>query len=107
MKKKKNWLLDHDGGSKEDDGVPAKSFYPIFEDLLVMASGRCTTYGVGDYGLFAARLTGNMYFCSWNHQYESGILPATAKSMELPTTIRSTRSDRYTLLHIYSLCVYI
>lgn len=70
--KKINWQLDHDGGSKDGDGVPAKSFYPIFEDLLVMASGRCTTYGVGDYGLFAARLTGNMYFCSWNHQYESG-----------------------------------
>jgi len=52
-----------------DDPV---AFYPIFEDLLIMASGRCTAYGVGEYGLFAARLTGNLYSCSVQHQNEQG-----------------------------------
>jgi len=53
-------------------GRPASDFYSVFEDLFVMASGRCVSYGVGDYGLLAARLTGNKNSCSWKHQKNNG-----------------------------------
>jgi len=53
-------------------GPHRKEFFAAFVDLLIMAGGRCVTYGVGDYGLLAARLTGNARTCSFRHQTPTG-----------------------------------
>eukprot|EP00588_Corethron_pennatum_P009191 CAMPEP_0194272202 /NCGR_PEP_ID=MMETSP0169-20130528/5822_1 /TAXON_ID=218684 /ORGANISM="Corethron pennatum, Strain L29A3" /LENGTH=304 /DNA_ID=CAMNT_0039014807 /DNA_START=595 /DNA_END=1509 /DNA_ORIENTATION=+ len=57
------------------DGRIESDYYSIFEDLLMMASGRCVSYGIGDYGKFAARLTGNLRSCSFEHQLSPGGTP--------------------------------
>lgn len=52
-------------------GRPAEDFYSGFEDLWILASARCVAYGLGGYGHFAARLTGDS--CMVQHRQRQGM----------------------------------
>lgn len=58
-----NLHIDRQGGHE-----PA-AYYGSFVDLLVGAQSRCVTYGVGNYAIFASKLSGSE--CRLQHQKES------------------------------------
>ena len=42
-----------------DNTNAEETFYPLFEDLLIMGGGSCVAHGIGSFGAFGAGLTGN------------------------------------------------
>mmetsp|Transcript_27891 Transcript_27891/g.55916 ORF Transcript_27891/g.55916 Transcript_27891/m.55916 type:complete len:467 (+) Transcript_27891:86-1486(+) len=68
-----NWKLsDHlNLDEKKNIGRPAAVFYSVFVDFWILASSRCVSYGLGQFGQYAARLTGNSATCSFQHRDDS------------------------------------
>jgi hypothetical protein len=83
-----NLHIDRQGGYE-----PA-AYYGSFVDLLIGAQSRCVTYGVGNYALFASKISGSN--CRLQHQEESWGVDETkeqhTKFCVLNSTIESTQS---------------
>ena len=47
-----------------------ESYYPLFEDLLIMGGSKCVVHGIGSFGAFGAGLAGNR--CRVLHQKYNG-----------------------------------
>jgi hypothetical protein len=58
-----NLHIDRQGGAKPT------AYYGSFVDLMVAAQSRCVTYGVGNYAMFASKISGSS--CRLQHQEES------------------------------------
>jgi hypothetical protein len=58
-----NLHIDRQGGHEPSE------YYGSFVDLLVGAQSRCVTYGVGNYAIFASKISGSE--CRLQHQKES------------------------------------
>lgn len=57
--------------SSSSEASMEESYYPLFEDLLIMGGSKCVAHGVGSYGAFGAGLAGNR--CSALHRRFTGI----------------------------------
>jgi len=70
----RDWKIDEHLHLDADThvGLPAARFYSIFIDFWMLRMSRCVSYGLGNFGLHAARLTGNIMTCSFQHRDETG-----------------------------------
>jgi hypothetical protein len=77
-----NLHIDRQGGHE------AAAYYGSFIDLLVGAQSRCVTYGVGNYALFASKISGSE--CRLQHQKESWGVDDTKKEHTKFCALNST-----------------
>jgi hypothetical protein len=72
----------HIGMVKDWEGIPPSEFYPTFVDLLLMANGRCLSYGQGGYGQYAALLSYDAS-CTIRHSTKSRKLPCPTNNEDV------------------------
>jgi len=66
-------------------GHKASDYYPVFVDLFLAAKAKCVSYGVGNYGLLAAKISGTK--CKIQHRdfiWETGPIPESRKGSQCP-----------------------